>query len=72
MVSVLLLLLKQHVATLHAFLLVPMHLVAVIVLDQVSGVIYLPVFALTDLYSEELVVFISLIFETEAENHLEV
>ena len=49
-----------------------MHLVAVIVLDQVSGIIYLPVFALTDLYSEELVVFTSLIFETEAENHLEV
>ena len=49
-----------------------MHLVAVIVLDQVSGVIYLPVFALTDLYSEELVVFFSLIFETEAENPLEV
>ena len=35
MVFVLLLLYKQHVATLHAFLLVLMHLVTVIVLDQV-------------------------------------
>ena len=50
----------------------PKHLAAVIVLDQVFSILYPCDFALTDLYSVEIVVFLLLIFETVAEHSLEV
>ena len=72
MVLALLLLYRQHATKLDAFLLVPKHLAVVIVLDQVDSIFYLCDFALTDLYSVEIVVFLLLISETVAELPLEV